>query len=308
LTIHNLFVGLPPEAPKLPEIGILDPGIPQMFSAFRQGMRDHAYVEGQNISYAYRSGEGRAESVRQLAIELIRLSPDVIVTASPLPVRAVREATSTIPIVFVLGDAVSTGAVSNLSRPGGNMTGLSFLNQELSSKRLQLLLEALPKTRKVAVLWDSSTPRRWLEATEEAGRVLDVELQVLEIAGPDGFVSAFEAAIASHAEALDILASAFFNANKERLVELAAKYRLPAIYEHGDFVHSGGLLAYGPSIPDVFRRAATYVDKILKGANPGDLPVEQPTKFELVVNLKTASSLGLIIPPALLDRADEVIE
>jgi putative ABC transport system substrate-binding protein len=147
-----------------------------------------------------------------------------------------------------------------------------------------------------------------LEATEAAGRALGVELQVVEIAGPDRFVSAFEAAMAAHAEAIDILASAFFNAHKERLVELAAKYRLPAMYEHSDFVHGGGLIAYGPSIPDVFYRAATYVDKILKGANPGDLPVEQPTTFELVVNLKTASALGLTIPPVILDRADEVIE
>jgi putative ABC transport system substrate-binding protein len=245
-----------------------------------------------------------------LARELVGLSPDVLMTASPLSVRALKEATSTIPIVFVLGDAVTTGAVTNLARPGGNATGLSFLNQELSSKRLQLLLETFPKTRRVAVLWDMSTPRRWLEATEEAGRALGVELHALEIAGsaPGRFEGAFEAAVAARAEALDILASAFFNAHKERLVELAAKYRLPAMYEHGDFVRSGGLMSYGTSIPDLFLRAASYVDKILKGAQPGDLPVEQPTKFELVINLKTAKALGLEIPPALLDRADEVIE
>jgi putative ABC transport system substrate-binding protein len=272
-------------------------------------MRDLGYVEGKSISYIYRSAAGRAEPVPRLASELAALNPDVIVTASALPVRAVKEATSTIPIVFAtLADAITAGAVSNLAHPGGNLTGLSFLNTELSAKRLELLLETLPNIRRVAVLRDLNTPRRWAEATEEAGRSLGLALQLLEVAEPETFESAFEAAVNARAEGLDVLASAFFNSHKARLVELAAKYHLPTMYEHDDFVRTGGLIAYGPSIPDLFWRAATYVDKILKGAKPGDLPVEQPIKFALIINLKTAKALGLEIPPSLLARADEVIE
>ena len=249
------------------------------------------------------------EPVPRLASELVALKPDVIVTASPLPVHAVKEATSTIPVVFAaLGDAITAGAVNNLAHPGGNVTGLSFLNTELSAKRLELLLETLPNIRRIAVLRDLNTPRRWADATDEASRSLGVALQLLEVAGPETFESAFEAAVKERAEALDVLSSAFFNAHKMRLVELAARYRLPAMYEHDDFVRTGGLIAYGPSIPDLFRRAATYVDKILKGANPGDLPVEQPTKFDLVINLTTAKALGLKIPEKVLALADEVIE
>jgi putative tryptophan/tyrosine transport system substrate-binding protein len=293
----------------LPQIGILDPGLPQHFEAFRRGMRDLNYVEGKSISYIYRSAAGRAEPVQRLASELAALNPDVIVTTSALPVRAVKEATSTIPIVFAaLADAITAGAVSNLAHPGGNLTGLSFLNTELSAKRLELLLETLPNIRRIAVLRDLNTPRTWAEATEEAGRHLGLALQLLEVAEPETFENAFEAAVNARAEALDVLASAFFNSHKARLVELAAKYRLPTMYEHDDFVRTGGLIAYGPSIPDLFRRAATYVDKILNGAKPGDLPVEQPTKFALSINLKTARALGLTVPPTLLARADEVIE
>jgi putative tryptophan/tyrosine transport system substrate-binding protein len=295
-------------AATLPEIAILDPGIPQHFDAFRQGMRDLGYAESRNVHYIYRSAKGRAEPITQLASELVALKPNVIVTASALPVRAVKEATSTIPIVFVIADAVAAGAVSNLAHPGGNITGFSFLNTELSSKRLELLLEMLPNVRRVAVLRDFNTPRNWATATEEAGRSLGVALQVLEVAGPDAFEGAFQAAATARAEALDILSSAFFNAHKARLVELAGKYRLPAMYEHDDFIRAGGLISYGPSIPELLRRAATYVDKILKGARLGDLPVEQPTKFELFINLKTAKALGLTIPESFLSRADEVIE
>jgi putative tryptophan/tyrosine transport system substrate-binding protein len=293
----------------LPQVGILDPGIPQHFDVFRQGMRDLGYVESRNVDYLYRSAQGRAEPIAQLASELVALKPNVIVTASALPVRAVMDATSTIPIVFATqADALAAGAVSNLAHPGGNITGFSFLNTELSAKRLELLLEMLPNVRRLAVLRDSNTPRSWATATDEAGRRLGVALQVLEVAGPDAFEGAFQAAATAQAQALDILASAFFNAHKTRLVELAAKYRLPAMWEHDDFVRAGGLISYGPSIPELFRRAATYVDKILKGTKPGDLPVEQPTKFELVINLKTAKALGLTIPEAFLLRADEVIE
>jgi putative ABC transport system substrate-binding protein len=302
-------VGRTQQRATLPQIGILDPGLPQHFEAFRRGMDDLGYVEGRSVSYVYRSAAGRAESIPRLASELVALRPDVIVTASALPVRAVKEATSTIPIVFAtLADAITAGAVSNLAHPGGNVTGVSFLNTELSTKRLELLVEALPNIRRVAVLRDLNTPRKWAEATEEAGHRLGLALQLLEVTEPETFEGAFEAAVNARADALDILASAFFNSHKARLVELAAKYRLPTMYEHDDFVRTGGLIAYGPNIPDLFRRAAAYVDRILKGAKPGDLPVEQPTKFELVINLKTAKMLGLTIPPTLLALADEVIE
>jgi putative ABC transport system substrate-binding protein len=293
----------------VPQIGILDPGLPQHFEAFRRGMDDLGYVEGRSVSYIYRTATGRAESVPRLASELVALKPDAIVTASALPVRAVKEASSTIPIVFAtLADAITAGAVSNLAHPGGNVTGFSFLNTELSEKRLELLVEALPNIHRVAVLRDLNTPREWAEATEDAGHRLGLELQLLEVAEPETFEGAFEAAAIAHADALDILASAFFNSHKVRLVELAAKYRLPTMYEHDDFVKTGGLIAYGPNIPDLFRRAAVYVDRILKGAKPGDLPVEQPTRFTLIINVKTANALGLTVPPTLLARADEVIE
>ena len=260
----------------LPQVGILDPGIPQHFGAFRGGMRDLGYVEGKSISYIYRSAAGRAGPVSQLASELVALKPEVIVTASAVPVFAVKEATSTIPIVFVLADAINAGAVSNLAHPGGNLTGLSFLNSELSAKRLELLLQVLPNIRLVAVLRDLNTPQVWAKATQEAGRRLGFAVQLLEVAEPETFESAFEAAIRARAEALDIL---------------------------DDFVRTGGLIAYGPSIPDLFRRAAMH-----KGEKPGDLPVEQPTKFRLSVNLKTAKALGLPMPQSLLVTADEVIE
>jgi putative ABC transport system substrate-binding protein len=292
----------------LPQVGILDPGIPQHFEAFRRGMRDLGYVEGNSISYIYRTAAGRVEPVSQFASELVALKPDVIVTASAVPVRAVKEATSTIPIVFVLADAITAGVVNNLAHPGENLTGVSFLNTELSAKRLDLLLEMLPNIRRIAVLRDLNTPRIWAEATEEASRRLGLAFQLLEVAGPETFESAYETAVNARAEALDVLSSAFFNSHKGRLTELAAKYRLPTMYEHDDFVRIGGLIAYGPSIPDLLRRAATHVDKILKGAKPGDLPIEQPTKFDLVINLKTAKALGLQIPDKLLAIADKVIE
>jgi len=198
--------------------------------------------------------------------------------------------------------------VTDFAHPGGNLTGLSYLNSELSSKRLELLRETLPKLQRVAVFWDPSVPRSWVQITEEAARQLGLSIQPLAVPGPDAFDDAFEATVRERAEALDVLSSANFNAHRVRLGQLAAKYRLPTMYESREFVRDGGLMAYGPSFLDLFRRAASYVDKILRGAKPGDLPVEQPTKFEFVVNLKTAKALGLVVPSALLSRADEVIE
>jgi len=287
-------------------IGILDPGLPELFEAFFQGMRALGYVEGQNVSYVRRSGGGDPARIPQLALELAALKPDVVVTAAPSPIRAAIKATSTIPIVFVVGDAIAAGAVKSLALPGGNATGLSFLNTEISTKRLELLHEALPRIRRVAVLWDQTQTAP--SATTNAARLLDLELQLLGVKDAEEFETAFKAAQSGHAEAIDVLASPYFNAHRKRLVELAAMYRLPAIYESSEYVQAGGLMSYGPSLADLFRRMAGYVDRILKGAKSGDLPVEQPTKFELWLNLKTAKALGLTIPPLLLGTADEVIE
>jgi ABC-type uncharacterized transport system substrate-binding protein len=292
----------------LKAVGLLDPGVPHLFDVFLQGMRDLGYLEGQNVIYVRRSAEGKADRIPALANELVGMKPDVIVTAAPLPVRALKEATSTIPIVFVLGDAVTANAVSNLARPGGNLTGLSFLNVELSAKRLEILRDAMPRLARIAVFYDPSSDRGYLGVTEETGRKLGLELKAWPLSGVDAFESAHESARADGAEAVDVLASAFFNANRVRLIDLAAKYRLPSIYESSEYVRTGGLISYGPNLLDLFRRQATYVDKIFKGSKPGDLPVEQPTRFELVVNLKTAKALGLTIAESFLLRADEVIE
>jgi putative ABC transport system substrate-binding protein len=293
----------------MPVIGILDPGVTFIFDAFVQGMRDLGYVEGQNIAYARRFSKGRPESNQALANELVGLNVDVIVTVAAGPVRAVRQATTTIPTVFLVhGDPVRDGVIGSLSRPGGNVTGLSFLNDELSAKRLEILRDTLPEIRSVAVFYDPTTIRSFLEATERAGRTLGLPLQVMSLPGVDAYEPAFKMAATARVGALDILASANFNANRGLLVELAQKYRLPAIYETGEYVRSGGLMAYGPDFSYMGRRGATYVDKILKRAKPGDLPVEQPTKFEFVVNLKTAKAIGLTIPQSVLLRADEVIQ
>ncbi len=294
---------------RIPLVGILDLGIPNLFAAFLQRMRELGYVEGQNISYLNLSAGGNVERVPQLAAELIARKPDVVVSAGPSPVRALQDRTSTIPIIFAaLGDAVASGAVSNLAHPDRNLTGLSFLNTEISAKRLELLRDLLPKLQRVSVLRDPNSPRASLEATIATARSLGIELHVVEVKGVDDFTTAFGAAAERHSQAMDVLASPFFNSNRLRLAELARKYALPAIYENGDYVRDGGLMAYGPSLPDLFQRAAVYVDKILNGAKPADLPVEQPTKFEFVINLKSAKDIGLAIPETFLARADEVIE
>ncbi len=291
-------------------IGILDPGVGHIFDSFVKGMRDLGYVEGKNIAYVRKSAEGRADVIPALATELVNLKVDVIVTVAPLPVRAARQTTATIPIVFLaIGDALASGVVSNLARPGGNVTGLSFLNSELSSKRVEILRDAIPNLRNVAVFYDPSSFRPSLEATEQAGQRLGLELLTpTPLPGIDAFEPAFRKAAAARVGAVDVLASPFFNANRGRFAQLAAKYRLPAIYETGEYVRAGCLMSYGPDLSDMGRRGASYVDKILKGATPGDLPVEQATKFELVINLKTAKALGLTIPPSLLQRADEIIQ
>jgi len=302
---------------KVPRIGFLSPLSASAASlnveAFRQGLQDLGYTEGKSIVIEYRYGNGKAERLPNLAAELVRLKADIIVTAGSPAVAATKTVSSTTPIVMAaIGDAVGSGFVTNLSRPGGNITGLSFLGTELAGKRLELLKEAFPGIARVVVLSDMNTVATSsgpaLTETKATARSLSLQLQILEVRGPDDFDGAFEAAKKGRAEALNVLASSIFSAHRLRLVELAAKSRLPAIYEHRHFVDAGGLVSYGPSLPDLFRRAAYYVDKILKGTKPADLPVEQPTKFEFVINLKTAKQIGVTIPPNVLARADKVIK
>jgi putative ABC transport system substrate-binding protein len=282
--------------------------------AFRQGLRERGYVEGQNIVIEYRSADGKIERLPGLASELARLKVDLIVAGATPGARAARQATTTIPIIAPnMGDPVRDGLVASLARPGANLTGSTFLGPELVPKRLGLLKEALPAVSRVAVLWHPGafgerTMKDMVKETEAAARTLGVQLQFVEARGPDEFDRAFSAMARERADAFIVFPSVMLFSERRRIVALAAQSRLPAMYQSREFVELGGLIGYGASIPDGTRRAATYVDKILKGAKPADLPVEQPTKFELVINLKTAKALGLTIPPSLLQRADEVIQ
>ena len=278
-------------------------------AALRQGLRALGYREGQNIVITARYAGGKFERLSALAAELVALKPDVIVTAGPQPARAVKQATDTIPIVLaVISDPVGEGLVASLARPGGNITGMSFENPELTAKRLELLTQAVPGVKRIAVLSDATFgPTGGLRELQAAAPALGLELNVIEVRGPDAFTAAFRSARSGRADALVVLASPLLNAHRRELVEHAARNRLPATYEVRAFVEAGGLMSYGPSFADMYRRSAAYVDKILKGARPADLPVEQASRFELVVNLKTAEALGLTLPPSVLQRADEVI-
>jgi putative ABC transport system substrate-binding protein len=300
---------------KVPRIGYLGPGSPStvghLVEAFRRGLRVLGYVEGQNIAIEYRWAEGRFERLPDLAAELVRLNVDVIVTATTPAIQAAKQATKTIPIVMaVSADPVETGLVASLARPGGNITGLSLLAPEIVGKQLQLLKEAVPKVSRVAVLCNpanlSSAPQ--LREAEVAARPLGVRLQILEARSPDEFESAFAAMTRERVGSLLVLGDPLFFQQRTRLADLAAKSRVPAMYGVSEHAEAGGLIAYSANVSDVYRRAATYVDKILKGAKPADLPVEQPTTFELVINLKTARALGLTIPQTVLIRADQVIQ
>jgi putative ABC transport system substrate-binding protein len=266
-------------------------------------------VEGQSIVIESRFADGKPERIHVLVRELLALAPDVIVAAGPQPVRAFKQATASVPIVMaIVSDPVEEGLVLSLARPGGNLTGQAFQNQALTTKRLELLKEAIPKLSRVAVLADSTFGEIGYQQAEGAARALQIRLQLLAVRPPADLERAFTSAATGRAEALLVLASPFLSANRQSVVESAARRRLPATYESKDFVKAGGLMSYGPSFPDMHRRAAIYVDKILKGATPADLPVEQPIKFELAINLRTAKALGLTIPPSLLGRADEVIQ
>jgi len=297
---------------KVPRIGILSPlssSADDLLDAFRQGLRELGYVEGRNIVIEYRSAEGRNDRLPELAAELVRLKVDVLVTTGPAAVGAGKQATSTIPIVMgAVGDAVDFGFVASLARPGGNITGMSWLGPELNAKRLELLKEVFPKVVRVAVLWDPATPKTYVRATEVAARSLGINLRVLEVAKSNEFDHAFATLTGDGAGALEVMPSTMFASQMRQLVDLAAKSRLPAIFPDERYAQAGGLLSYGPSFPEMYRRAATYVDKILKGAKPGDLPVEQPMRFEFIINLKAAKQIGLTIPPNVLARADKVIK
>jgi putative ABC transport system substrate-binding protein len=304
------------QAAKVARIGYLAlnrAAAPDVLEAFLQGLRDLGYVEGRNLVIEYRDAEGKPERLPALAAELVALKVEVIVAPGTLAALAAKQATRTIPIVFPsVGDPVTDGLVTSLARPGGNVTGLSPFGEELVGKRLELLTQAVPGVSRVAVLWQpGAVPERTekdiLKGADVAARALGVRPQFVEARGPADFDRAFSDMTRVRASALTVLPYAMFINERRHLVDLAAKNRLPAVYGLREFVDAGGLMAYGPDRADMYRRAATYVDKILKGAKPGDLPVEQPTKFELVINLKTAKALGLTIPQSLLQRADEVI-
>jgi len=298
---------------KVFRIGVLTPAARRDiagFDAFRTGLADLGYIDGQNIRIEYRLAAWDYSRLPAMAGELVRLPVDVIVTDTQKSAVVAHEATRTIPIVgATLGaDPVAAGLAASFAHPAGNVTGFTGFGIELSGKRVQLLKEASPTIARIAALWNPATPVALRSATEDAARTLGVELRTIEVATPDQISAGFEAAVAGRTEALAVLPDAMFWNARAQIVALAAKYRMPAIYPEREYADDGGLLAYSQNVSDQFRRAAGYVDKILKGAKPGDLPIERPTKFELVVNLKTAKTLGLTIPPSVLARADEVIE
>jgi putative tryptophan/tyrosine transport system substrate-binding protein len=302
---------------KVFRIGILsnvpptNPTGAQIWGAFVEGLRELGYTEGQNITIVHRSSEGQFQRLPGLAAELVRLKVDVIVAPASQNVEVARQATRTIPIVMAgSADPVGAGLVASLARPGGNVTGLSMLSLDMAGKQLALLRESVPGVSKVAVLGNPAHEvyGRWLEEVKVVAQSLGVQLQLLEVRRPDDFENAFAAMTRERAGALLHFSDGVSLLHRTRIVELATKHRLPVMYGLREFVDVGGLMVYGPSMRDSFRRAATYVDKILKGAKPADLPIEQPTTFELVINLKTAKALGLTIPPSLLARADQVIE
>ena len=316
LTLGRLFAPLTVEAQseeKVPRVGVLSERSPTdpLVTAFRQGLRDLGYTEGQNIIVEYRYAHGIYDRYSDLAAELLRLKVDVLVVGGTFAAQSAKAQTTTVPIVFTLaGDPVGSGLVASLARPGGNATGLSSIVSELSGKQLELLKATVPQVSRVAVLYNPLNPVSGpaLNGTRNAARALAVELQILEVRQPNELAITFSALTGWRAGAVLALSDGVFGNELVQLSKLAAKNRLPAMYARREFAEAGGLLAYGPRFSDNWRRAAHFVDKILKGAKPADLPVEQPTKFELVINLKTARALGLTIPQTLLLQANQVIE
>ena len=303
------------QAAKVARIGFLEASSPSAIAArieaFRQGLRELGYVEGKNVAIEYRYAEGNFDRLPALAAELVRLNVNVIVTGGPTAIPAAKAATTVIPIVMAFDtDPVGSGFAASLAKPGGNITGLSTLAPELSAKQIELLKEIVPKLARVAVLGTASRPgsAHALREVENAAKALKVQVQFQDVVDPKGIDAAFLAARKGSADAVLVLGSPLFNANRTELTELASKSRYPVIYDRAEFVEAGGLMTYSVSLADLARRAATYVDKILKGAKPGDLPIEQPTKFDLVVNMKTAKALGIKIPNSVLAQATRVIE
>jgi len=299
----------------LPRVGYLGTSSallePELVKAFREGLRDLGYVEGRNILIEYRWAEGNYQRYPDLVADLVNLKVDLILTTGTPGALAAKRATQTIPIVMaVAGDAVGAGLVSSLARPGGNVTGLTAINPDLEGKRLGMLREVFPKLTTLAVLLNPANPYTavsW-EQTKVSAKALGIKLQPLELRDPEEFKDAFAKLARQRPDGITMVSDRFLLAHRTQIVDFVAKTRLPAMYPYGDFVVAGGLMSYSPSYEDLFRRAATYVDKILKGAKPADLPVEQPTKFELVINLKAAKTLGLTVPASVLARADQVIE
>jgi putative ABC transport system substrate-binding protein len=298
---------------KIPKIGWLAAGSPSgvapLVGAFRQGLRQLGYVEGKNLVIEFRYAEGKFDRLPDLAAEIVHLKVDVIVVASTPAIQAVKQATVTIPIVMVgPGDPVGLGLIASLARPGGNLTGLSFLSTELTGKRLELLKEAFPKISRVAVLQTTASAQEQAVKESEVGaQTLRIQIQPVQVQSPDDFENAFLAITKRRAGAILVLRSPLVRTHATRIMDFAEKKRLPTMYDDRLFVEAGGLMSYGTNTLDFYSRAATYVDKILKGTKPADLPVEQPMKFELVINLKAAKQIGLTIPPNVLARAEKVI-
>jgi putative ABC transport system substrate-binding protein len=299
------------QAKKSPRIGYLRfIEIPVLDAAFRNGLSELGYVEGQNIHVEYRFAGGSAERLAESAAELVSLKVDVIVAGSTQAIDAARRATKTIPIVFpVTFDPVESGFVASLARPGGNLTGLSTVNPDAAAKRVELLKEVIPRISRLAVLRNptNSGSRFPLKETEVGAKHLGIRLQTLEARNPGDLEGVFRLAMNERAGALIVIVDALFISQQERISNLAIRHRLPTMFDNAQYVEAGGLISYGVNLSDLFRRSATFVDKILKGTKPADLPVEQPTKFEFVINLKTAKQIGLTIPPNVLARADRVI-
>jgi putative tryptophan/tyrosine transport system substrate-binding protein len=318
LALVIAFVGLADGAgsqpTKIPRIGFLIAASPSSVSArleaFRQGLRELGYVEGKNIVIEWRYAEGKLDRLPALAAELVRLKIDIILTGAPATTRAAKEATVTIPIVMAQDtDPVANGFVASLARPGGNITGLSTLAPELSGKQLELLKETVPRLSRMAVLGNSTLPgnAQALKELELAAGAFKVQLQYVDVLDLKDIETAFRAVSKGRADAVLVLGNPIFLSQRIQITDLAVKSRLPAIYERPEYVDDGGLMTYGVNINELYRRAATYVDKILKGRTPADLPVEQPIKFEFIINLKSAKQIGLVIPPNVLARADRVI-
>jgi putative tryptophan/tyrosine transport system substrate-binding protein len=315
MTVAWPLAGHAQEATRIWRIGILEiiasGSNAENFNAFRQGLKELGYVEGQNLIIEYRSADGDNKRFPDLAAELVLLKVDLIVTRKTVAALAAKKATETIPIVMAAcGDPLGFGLVASLARPGGNITGLSSVTGELTGKRVELLKDMIPTITRISAVYNMTNPIHvfeWSE-TEKAAGSLKIQPRLLDVRKSEDIELAFNTARDQHADAMIIGGDTLTQTNQALIVELAASHQLPAIYVWREFVDAGGLFFYGPSYPDLYRRAATYADKVLKGAKPADLPIQQPTKFEMVINLKTAKMLGLKVPPSLLDRADEVIE